>query len=74
MQPDEDEQRYEKVLMREGVRTTISMVRFEIFIHPKSEIWEQQAVQMLRQWIRRQNGIAKEEPVDLEKVEGDNDA
>ena len=40
-----------RTFMREGVKTTIMSNRFEILAGPRTEIWEQQAVQMLRQWI-----------------------
>lgn len=43
---------YKKVVHSDGVRTTIEDHRFEIHVDPHSDIWEQQAVQLLREWIR----------------------
>ena len=41
-----------KTLIREGVRTTVCENRFEIVAQPGVDVWEQQSVQMLREWIR----------------------
>lgn len=43
---------YQKVISREGVRITICENRFEVVCQPKTEVWEQQVVQMLREWIK----------------------
>ena len=42
----------QEVVFVDGVRTTVADNRFEIVADPHSDIWEQQAVQMLREWIR----------------------
>jgi hypothetical protein len=44
--------RYNKVIHTDGVTTTFSDHKFEISVHPKSDIWEQAAVQKLRDWCR----------------------
>lgn len=43
---------YERVVQSDGVRTTVCANRFEIIAQPHCEVWEQQAVQHLREWIR----------------------
>ena len=43
---------YQRTVFVDGVRTTVGDNRFEIVADPHSDIWEQQAVQMLREWIR----------------------
>ena len=43
---------YVKVVNLDGVKTTISSNRFEISVQANTEIWEQLAVQHLRDWIR----------------------
>ena len=43
---------YVKVVNLDGVKTTISSNRFEISVQANTEIWEQLAVQPLRDWIR----------------------
>ena len=46
---------YEKVTQSDGVRTTVCANRFEIVAQPTSELYEQQALQALRDWIRWRN-------------------
>ena len=43
---------YTRVVHQDGVRTTVCNNRFEIAVAPGNDIWEQQAVQALREWIR----------------------
>lgn len=46
---------YEKVVQQDGVRTTVCENRYEVLAQPTAEVSEQQAVQALREWIRRRN-------------------
>lgn len=41
-----------RVVCADGVRTTTSTNHFEISVDFKTEIWEQAAVQKLREWCR----------------------
>lgn len=43
---------YERVVQTDGVRTTVCRNRFEIATSTGCDVWEQQAVQALREWIR----------------------
>lgn len=43
---------YQRVIQSDGVRTTLCRNRFEIIAAPGNDIWEQQAIQSLREWIR----------------------
>ena len=43
---------YERITQHDGVRTTVCKNRFEIIVSPGNDIWEQQAVQALREWIK----------------------
>jgi len=43
---------YKRVTHLDGVRTTMCENRFEISVQDRTEIWEQLAVQQLREWIR----------------------
>jgi len=43
---------YRKVTHINNVRTTVCENRFEILAAPSCEIYEQQAVQALREWIQ----------------------
>jgi hypothetical protein len=43
---------YERIIQSDGVRTTVCLNRFEIIAQPNCEVWEQHAVQHLREWIR----------------------
>ena len=49
---EQTERAYVKVVNLDGVKTTISSNRFEISVQANTEIWEQLAVQHLRDWIR----------------------
>jgi hypothetical protein len=49
---EQTELAYVKVVNLDGVKTTISSNRFEISVQANTEIWEQLAVQHLRDWIR----------------------
>jgi len=52
MYVEESQQTYKRVVHLDGVRTTVCENRFEITVQPHCEIWEQLAVQQLREWIR----------------------
>lgn len=43
---------YQRIVQIDGVRTTLCRNRFEIITSPGNDIWEQQAVQALREWIK----------------------
>ena len=43
---------YTKVVHQDGVKTTVCLNKFEIIVAAGNDIWEQQAVQSLRSWIR----------------------
>ena len=43
---------YQRIVQVDGVRTTHCRNRFEILAAPGNDIWEQQAVQALREWIK----------------------
>lgn len=47
-----EELRYNKVVHADGMTVTFSDNKFEINVHPFTEIWEQTAVQKLREWCR----------------------
>jgi hypothetical protein len=47
--PDDN---YRKVLHLDGSRITLSDHKFEFSVLPRSEINEQQTVQLFREWIR----------------------
>ena len=47
--PDSD---YRKVLHLDGTRITLSDHKFELSVQPRSEVWEQQSVQLFREWIK----------------------
>jgi len=49
---DEKNNTLNKTLHYDGVRITISENKFEVSVLPNSEVWEQQAVQLLREWCR----------------------
>ena len=49
---EQTERAYVKVVNLDGVKTTISANRFEICVQTNTEIWEQLAVQHLRDWIK----------------------
>jgi hypothetical protein len=42
----------QRVIIVDGVRTTVCQNRFEIIVRDGSIVYEQQAVQALRQWIK----------------------
>ena len=44
---------YSKVTQFDGVKTTVCLNRFEIACNPLSEVNEQQAVQQLREWLKK---------------------
>ena len=46
------DQGYHRVLYLDGVRIIINNNGFEINVHDNTEIWEQLAVQHLREWIK----------------------
>ena len=46
---------YEKVIQSDGVRTSVCENRYEVLAQPTAQVSEQQAVQQLREWIRRRN-------------------
>ena len=54
------DEHYTQVTCADGVRTTICENRFEIVVQPRSDIWEQQAVQALREWIRKRKEKLRE--------------
>ena len=43
---------YTKLLHLDGVTISVNNNAFEITVRDTTEIWEQQAVQQLREWIR----------------------
>ena len=43
---------YKRIVNVGGIKTVTSKDRFEIICEPHTDIWEQQAVQMLREWVR----------------------
>ena len=43
---------YERVVHQDGVKTTVCLNKFEIIVAPGNDLWEQQAVQSLREWVR----------------------
>jgi hypothetical protein len=43
---------YERTLHIDGVRCTVRNNSFEIIVHDNTEIWEQLAVQQLREWVK----------------------
>jgi len=47
-----DKDNYSRTLHLDGVRIVVSNNAFEISVHDTTEIWEQLAVQNLREWIR----------------------
>lgn len=49
---EQTERAYVKVVNLDGVKTTINENRFEICVQTNTEIWEQLAVQHLRDWIK----------------------
>jgi len=49
---EKTEGRYSRTLHLDGVRLTVSNNVFEISVHDNTEIWEQLAVQNLREWIK----------------------
>lgn len=58
------EQHYSRVTSVNGVRTTVCDNRFEIIAKPDCEIAEQQAIQMLRTWVRERQAKLRK-PGDL---------
>ena len=49
---EKTEVKYSRTLHLDGVRIAVSNNTFEISVHDTTEIWEQLAVQNLREWIR----------------------
>ena len=49
---EKKEDNYTKVLHLDGVRFAVSNNKFEITVHDNTEIWEQLAIQNLREWIK----------------------
>jgi hypothetical protein len=43
---------YKRIIHLDGVTTTISNNKFEISVRERNEVWEQLAVQQLREWIK----------------------
>ena len=43
---------YTRVVHQDGVKTTVCLNKFEIIVAPGNDLWEQQAVQSLREWVR----------------------
>ena len=43
---------YTKLLHLDGVTISVNNNAFEITVRDTTEIWEQQAVQQLREWVR----------------------
>ena len=43
----------QRVTQSDGVKTIVCDNRFEIVANPRSDVQEQQAVQALREWIRK---------------------
>jgi len=52
MYAEHTETSYTRVTHLDGVRTTVCENRFEIKVNERTEIWEQLAVQQLRDWIK----------------------
>ena len=48
----DDAEDYHKVVYHDGVRVTLGRNRFEVAVVPGNDVWEQQTVQFLRDWIR----------------------
>ena len=51
---------YQRIVNTSGVSITECENRFEIVAQPDTEVWEQQAIQMLREWIRRRQEKLRE--------------
>lgn len=49
---DENTEDYKRIVHHDGVRITMCRNKFEIIAVPGGDIWEQQAVHMLREWIK----------------------
>ena len=47
---------YDRTMHSDGVSVHIQRNRFEISVLPTSEIWEAQAVRLLRDWIKWRSG------------------
>jgi hypothetical protein len=47
-----DEMSFERTIHLDGVKCCIRNNSFEILVHDNTDIWEQLAVQQLREWIR----------------------
>ena len=57
------EETYSRTLHLDGVRITVSNNTFEISVHDNTEIWEQLAIQQLREWIKwRKDQATMREP------------
>lgn len=46
----------QRVIIVDGVKTTVCQNRFEIIVKDDSTVYEQQAVSALRQWIKARRG------------------
>jgi hypothetical protein len=57
-------EQYQRVTCSDGVKTTWCENRFEIVVQPKCDVWEQQAVQYLKEWIKQRKEKLRE-PGDL---------
>ena len=42
---------YYRVVQVAGVRTTVSKTKFEVIAPELSDLWEQQVIELLRDWI-----------------------
>lgn len=47
---------YDRTMHSDGVAIHIQRNRFEISVLPTSEVWEAQAVRLLRDWIKWRSG------------------
>lgn len=55
--------RYAKTINREGVKIVIDHNYFELSAELNAEIWEQQVIQLVREWIRARKPV--DEALDL---------
>ena len=49
---EKTETTYRRTLHLDGVTTTVTDNRFEIVVRENNEVWEQLAVQQLREWCK----------------------
>lgn len=52
MKDDQDSVDCRRVIQHNGVRTTLSINRFEVIVDNGTDVWEQTVIQSIREWIR----------------------